>query len=91
MQEISTEEIRSELVSLRTEIGRLGFAKAHSDWSAHADWSSSSKALEGQFSLATKIGNPAEAIQLEKIMNDASSDRFLEVAKSLNSLLKESK
>lgn len=91
---MSTEEIRRELAALHTEIRMMGptaalLAKSHSDWSAHGDWSSSSKALEGKFSLATKIGNPEGAIQLERIINDASSERFVEVAKSLNTILKE--
>ena len=92
---MSTEEIRKELGVLRTEIGRVAgvsaamLARAHSDWSAHGDWSSSSKYLEGQFRLTTKIGNPVDTVQLERIVSDSSSERFLEVAKSLNNMLRD--
>lgn len=92
----SIEEIRNELQALRGEIARIGkieigLAKAHSDWSAHGRWSSGSKALLGDFDLTTRIGLPETAAQLDKIISETTSTRFLEVAKSLKEMLVEKK
>ena len=86
--------ILQELQALRTEMGRfiipgIGFSKDHSDWSAHAKWSSGSKNLLGDFDLTARIGLPSTAAQLDKIIADTSSTRFLEVAKSLQDMVVE--
>lgn len=95
-EKIAIEEIRKELQALRGEFARIGeiaisFAKAHSDWSAHARWSSGCSALLGQFDLSTSIGLPTTSTQLDKIISETTSTRFLEVAKSLKDMLIEKK
>ncbi|TVL96629.1 MAG: hypothetical protein CV087_23525 [Candidatus Brocadia sp. WS118] len=91
-EKIPIEEIRTELQSIRGELARFGsfltpFVKDHSDWSAHGKWSSGHKNLLGDFSLSTRIGLPSSTQQLDKIISESSSTRFLEVAKSLGDLL----
>lgn len=93
-QAVEYKAILQELQSLRTEMGRfvvpgIGFAKDHSDWSAHADWSSGSKNLLGDFNLSTRIGLPSTTAQLDNIIADSSSVRFLEVVKSLQDMIVE--
>jgi len=101
MAEISSEEIRNELAAIRAEISRVpaGFSaiaalmKDHSKWSAHGDWSSGSEALAGRFSLSSELGQPRTVERaterLDKVLSDVSSERFMEVAKSLRSVLME--
>lgn len=91
---LDTNTIVKELQALKTEIGKIGqftipMAKDHGDWSAHGKWSSGSKALLGDFDLTTKIGQPTSKAQLDQIIMEASSSRFLEVAKSLQSMIGE--
>lgn len=95
-EKMPIEEIRSELEALRGEIGRIGglgipSVKGHSDWGAHGKWSSYSKALMGDFDLSTKIGIPTTAAQLDKVITETTSTRFLEVAKSLRDMIAEKK
>lgn len=88
------EDIYKELKTLQEEVARMKgmsmpFTAAHTDWSAHAKWSSGSRELLGDFDLSTKIGLPATAAQLDKIIAETTSTRFLEVARSLKEMLAE--
>lgn len=91
MSEISPSEIRQQLESLRAEVGRVAaggiYAASHSDWSAHGRWSSGSKELQGELSISTHLGQ-AIPEQVQKVISDSSSERFLEVARSLRDMMK---
>lgn len=95
-ERIRIEDIGRELRSLRSDVARatmgmefFAAAKKHSDWSAHGNWSSSSKKIEGAFDLATKLGTPDRPEHLELLINEASSEKFISVAKNLSQIISE--
>ncbi|MCU0286448.1 MAG: hypothetical protein MUF15_08610, partial [Acidobacteria bacterium] len=88
----TNESILNELRSLHDDIRSIRvseteFDQEHSDWGAHAKWSSGAQALLGDFDISTKIGLPGNRSQLDRIITDSSSSRFLEVAKSLRDMI----
>jgi hypothetical protein len=84
------DEIRNDLASLRSELG-LGRVnpKASSEWSAHANWKSNSVNLKGDFEIRSQLTNVAKTEHLEHAIKDASSARFVEVAKEISALVRE--
>lgn len=85
----NTEAILGELGSMRRELrSAAGLARgveraAWGSWGSWGSWSASSAKLPGSFSVETAIGNPDSREQLEEVIRDASSDKFIEVAGSL--------
>ena len=93
MADIDQAKILAELESIRSGLkrGRLGNIAAgigeKAIWGSWGSWGSSSARLPGDFSVETVLGNPDTSAQLSQAMESASSEKFLEVAKSLSDLL----
>ncbi len=90
MADISREEVRLELAALRSELGqKLASPIADTEWSAHANWKSSSRVFDDyDFSSRLRLPEKVDVHPLlERVINDSSSDRFLEVANSLKTMM----
>lgn len=90
MPERSIEEVNNELAAIRADVENLRVAtpimRASSEWSAHGQWKSSSSRLLGDFGVSSRLRLPENTElhpQMETVIRDVSSDRFLEIAKSL--------
>lgn len=87
--ELGNANILNELQLLKRQITDLGSIVKSSTWSAHADWASSSSNLAGNINLSTQLGKDAATTkdQLDAVIRDSSSERFLEIAKELSSII----
>lgn len=86
----ATDDIVKELQALRTELQASSIAR-DSEWSAHAKWKSSSKFLDGEFALTSHLAKPQDRDQLNNLITESSSEAFVNVARSLSSLMAEKK
>lgn len=91
MADLSIEQLRSELASLRNELGQFSSSPvADTEWSAHANWKNKSSSLLGDYDFSSRLRIPQKADvhpMLEKVINDSSNERFIEVANSLKKIM----
>ncbi|NSL52167.1 hypothetical protein [Calidifontibacillus erzurumensis] len=91
---VNIDDIKKELLDIKTGIITEINKNTQSEWSAHANWKNSSRELNGDFQISSRLvlSDKFNADKdLVKLSQQASSDKLIEVANSLKEILSEKK
>jgi hypothetical protein len=91
---IDRDEVLTELAVLKKQIAEIkdpgGIRAGSSEWKVSAEWKNKSKEFPGEYRIDSQLILPEkfDAIaHIQRLSNDVSSSKFIEVAKSLKEVV----